>query len=234
MAGILKRTERKEDCWEYVSNIFNSSEVSDILEFSYKHLPNCLNPCFLYFQEETTISASKLIWLCISEGFVQQPNIDHNSLEKAAENCLNELVYRSLVMIGRRSSKGGVKACRIHDVLRDFFSVKLQDERHILQVHRFGGNLILYGDLGKCICSSLFYYGLGKAISFRRSPLNYNVILLCELLRVLDLGNAQLGSNVLITGPVIEPVACPVPGPTGQPGQFFFFFFLSLIKFKVT
>ncbi|KAL3534514.1 hypothetical protein ACH5RR_002975, partial [Cinchona calisaya] len=60
IAGILKKTEEKEDCWEHVSNKLISLEASDILEFSYKHLPDCLKPCFLYFgtfPEDTTISA---------------------------------------------------------------------------------------------------------------------------------------------------------------------------------
>ncbi|KAL3534500.1 hypothetical protein ACH5RR_002961 [Cinchona calisaya] len=74
VAGILKRSKRKEDCWEHVSNKLVSLEASDILEFSYKHLPDCLKPCFLYFgtfPEDTIISASKLIRLWICEGFVQ-------------------------------------------------------------------------------------------------------------------------------------------------------------------
>ncbi|KAL3504544.1 hypothetical protein ACH5RR_034385 [Cinchona calisaya] len=122
MAGTLKRTERKEDCWEHVSNTFDSSEVSNILEFSYNHLPNWLKPCFLYFAtfpEDTTISASKLKRLWICEGFVQQLNLGQNSLEQAAENYLNELVDRSLVMISRKSSRGGVKACHITRLLLD-------------------------------------------------------------------------------------------------------------------
>ncbi|KAL3504557.1 hypothetical protein ACH5RR_034398 [Cinchona calisaya] len=195
MAGILRRIERKEDCWEHVSNTFNSSEVSNILEFSYNHLPNWLKPCFLYFAtfpEDTTISASKLKRLWICEGFVQQPNLGQNSLEQAAENYLNELVDRSLVMIARRSSRGGVKACRIHDVLRDFCLIKFQDERFIMQKHMFGGTFIFHGNLQRQAHSLLFYYGLHRAINFRRIVFYYDFIVQFELLKVLDVRNALI------------------------------------------
>ncbi|KAL3504582.1 hypothetical protein ACH5RR_034423 [Cinchona calisaya] len=195
MAGILKGTERREDCWEHVSNKLISSEVTDILEFSYKHLPYFLKPCFLYFAtfpEDMTISASKLIQLWICEGFVQQPNLGQNSLEQEAENYLNDLVNRSLVIIDRRTSRGGVKVCHVHDVLRDFCSIKLQDERFMMQEHRFGGTFILHGYHEKHIRSLLFYYGLHSAAKFRRSLFDYNIILQYELLRVLDLGSAQV------------------------------------------
>ncbi|KAL3504640.1 hypothetical protein ACH5RR_034484 [Cinchona calisaya] len=195
IAGILKTTERKEDCWEHVSNTLNSSEVSDILEFSYKHLPDCLKPCFLYlgtFPEDTVISVSKLIQLWICEGFLQQPNLDHNSLEKEAENYLNDLVDRSLVMTDRKSSKGGVKACRMHDVLGDFCSRKLQDERFMMRKNKFGGIFFLHGDREMDIISLLYYHRSDIAINFRDRWFDYGFILQYKLLRVLDLGNVPL------------------------------------------
>ncbi|KAL3504564.1 hypothetical protein ACH5RR_034405 [Cinchona calisaya] len=202
MAGILKRTERKEDCWEHVSNTLISSEVSDILEFSYKHLPNCLKPCFIYFgtfPEDITVSATKLIRLWICEGFVQQPSLCQKSLEQEAENYLNDLVDRSLLMVDRRSSKGGVKACHVHDILRDFCTIKLRNERFLMQEHKYGGTFVLYGDLEKHICSLLFYYGLDRTINFRRNLFNFRFVLQYEFLGVLDLENVPFGSGANTT-----------------------------------
>ncbi|KAL3504558.1 hypothetical protein ACH5RR_034399 [Cinchona calisaya] len=202
MAGILKRTERKEDCWEHVSNTLISSEVSDILEFSYKHLPNCLKPCFIYFgtfPEDITVSASKLIRLWICEGFVQQPSLCQKSLEQEAENYLNDLVDRSLLMVDRRSSKGGVKACHVHDILRDFCTIKLRNERFLMQEHKYGGTFVLYGDLEKHICSLLFYYGLDRTINFRRNLFDFDFVLQYEFLGVLDLENVPFGSGANTT-----------------------------------
>ncbi|KAL3504653.1 hypothetical protein ACH5RR_034494 [Cinchona calisaya] len=199
MAGILKMTERKEDCWEQISNKLFSLEASDILEFSYKHLPDYLKPCFLYFGtflEDTIISASKLIQLWICEGFVQQPNLGHNSFEQEAESYLNDLVDRSLVMMARRSSKGGIKACRIHDVLRDFCSTKLQDERFLMREQKFGGICVLHGDHEMHIGSLLYYKKSDRAINLRGIDFQYAFILQYELLTVLDLGNVRLGSSV--------------------------------------
>ncbi|KAL3504616.1 hypothetical protein ACH5RR_034457 [Cinchona calisaya] len=218
IAGILKRTERKENCWKHVAETLNRSQIAsekylDILEFSYEHLPDCLKPCFLYFgtfPEDTTISASKLIQLWICEGFVQQPNPGHDSLEQVAENYLNDLVDKSLVMIESRSSKGGVKECRIHDVLREFCSIKLQDERFLMQEHKFGGTFILHGySQGRIGCgafifhgysqrtiSSLsYYYRSDRAVKFGRRQLRYDFILQYKLLRVLDLENVQFESG---------------------------------------
>ncbi|KAL3504665.1 hypothetical protein ACH5RR_034506 [Cinchona calisaya] len=87
IAGILKGTERKEDCWELVAETSIKSQGTrekyfEILELSFKHLPACLKPCFLYFgtfPEDTTILASKLIKLWICEGFVQKLNLGQNS-----------------------------------------------------------------------------------------------------------------------------------------------------------
>ncbi|KAL3504613.1 hypothetical protein ACH5RR_034454 [Cinchona calisaya] len=195
MAGTLKRTERREDCWEYVSDTLMSPEISDILEFSYKHLPNCLKPCFLYFgifPKDTTISASKLIQLWICEGFVQQPKLSRNSLEQEAENYLNDLIDRSLVMISRRSSKGGVKAYRIHDLLRDFCLIKFKDERFLMHEDKFGGTVILHGDHEMRI-GSLLYYSRSKIFSLLM--LDSDFILQYKLLSVLDLENVTFGSS---------------------------------------
>ncbi|KAL3534506.1 hypothetical protein ACH5RR_002967 [Cinchona calisaya] len=151
-------------------------------------------PLFGTFQEDTTISASKLIQLWICEGFVHQPNLGCNSLEQEAENYLNDLVDRSLVMIDRKSSKGRVKACRVHDVLQDFCSIKLLDERFLMQEQKFVGMFVLHGDHEMHISSLLYYYKSVRAINFRCVEIQYAFILQYEFLRVLDLGNVRLGS----------------------------------------
>ncbi|CDP01146.1 unnamed protein product [Coffea canephora] len=124
IAGTLKSTKRKKDSWKHVAKtLFRSlsiqEQILEILEVSYKRLPDHLKPCFCYlgtFPEGTTISVSKLMRLWNSEGFVQQSNWGRKNLKQEAESYLNELIDRSLVMIARKSSKGGVKAClfRLH------------------------------------------------------------------------------------------------------------------------
>lgn len=49
------------------------TQCKGILKLSYKHLPDHLKPCFLYFgafQEDEKVPAQKLMWLWIAEGFI--------------------------------------------------------------------------------------------------------------------------------------------------------------------
>ncbi|KAL3514007.1 hypothetical protein ACH5RR_026724 [Cinchona calisaya] len=86
-----------------------------------------------------------MIRLWISEGFVQQPNTGKKSLKQEAESYLNDLIDRSLVMIARKCSTGGVKACHVHDVLREFCSAELEKRRCVIRENVSGGIAVLYG-----------------------------------------------------------------------------------------
>lgn len=128
--------DQNKSSWEKVgenlaSYIFEGGEnsVMNILELSYKHLSDHLKLCFLYFgafQRETEISASKLMRLWIAEGFIREE--EGKSAENVAEEYLIKLIDRSLVMVSKTRSDGGVKACMIHDLLRDLCLKKCEDE----------------------------------------------------------------------------------------------------------
>ncbi|CAA6673883.1 unnamed protein product [Spirodela intermedia] len=97
----------------------------DILALSYEDLPRHLKCCFLYFSslpEDFEIEIDKLIGLWIAEGFVEQRAGE--TLEETAEDYLEELVQRCMVILVRDADEWGlleVKVrCRIHDVLHDF------------------------------------------------------------------------------------------------------------------
>ncbi|XP_027094974.1 putative late blight resistance protein homolog R1B-16 [Coffea arabica] len=153
IAGTPKRTKRKKDSWKHVAKtLFRSlsiqEQILEILEVSYKRLPDHLKPCFCYlgtFPEGTTISVSKLMRLWNSEGFVQQSNWGRKNLKQEAESYLNELIDRSLVMIARKSSKGGVKACRVHNVLHEYCTAKLGKRRSVTREDISHGIAILLG-----------------------------------------------------------------------------------------
>lgn len=56
IAGLLERIQNKQKRWKEVAENISSQIVPDpqtrcmdILELSYKHLPDCLKACFLYF-----------------------------------------------------------------------------------------------------------------------------------------------------------------------------------------
>ncbi|KAM7517370.1 hypothetical protein LguiA_006953 [Lonicera macranthoides] len=124
-AGILAKEHKSIENWSQmalsVSSALNKEqeELSDILALSYEDLPPHLKPCFLYFgvfPEDFEVPARQLIRLWIAEGFM---GLDKSkSIEAIAENYLEELIDRSLIMVAKRSSCGGIKSCCIHDVLR--------------------------------------------------------------------------------------------------------------------
>ncbi|XP_015167124.1 putative late blight resistance protein homolog R1B-16 [Solanum tuberosum] len=107
-----------------LDTVTSAKECLDVIELSYKHLPDYLKPCLLYFasfQEDEKISFTNLAWLWTIEGFI--PNT------VVAESLLNDLIGRSLIMVSKKRSIGGVRTCHIHDVLHDFCVTKAKEEK---------------------------------------------------------------------------------------------------------
>ncbi|CAI9117721.1 OLC1v1019177C1 [Oldenlandia corymbosa var. corymbosa] len=135
IACLLQKLENNKDSWIEISKSLSSEIIRDpenrckeILEMSYRHLPEYLKACFIYlgvFLKDKDIPVSKLIRFWIAEGFIQGP---WKSLEEVAEDYLTELIDRSLVNIHKTRSNGQVKTCRLHDLLRDLCHLKAKDE----------------------------------------------------------------------------------------------------------
>ncbi|KAL7181055.1 hypothetical protein ACSBR1_040004 [Camellia fascicularis] len=134
IAGLLARTIKTQESWKQVAQSVSSYIVSDpnqyldTLALSYNHLPRHLKPCFLYlgaFPEDQEISVQRLIWLWIAEGFIQK--IEQKSLEEVAEGYLMDLIQRSLVIVAQKKFDGQIKACRMHDLLRDLCLKKARE-----------------------------------------------------------------------------------------------------------
>ncbi|XP_028061854.1 putative disease resistance RPP13-like protein 3 [Camellia sinensis] len=134
IAGLLEKNKKTEEWWKHVAQGVSSFIVSDPNQhldtraLSYNHLPCHLKPCFLYlgaFPEDQEISVQKLIWLWVARGFIQ--NIGERSLEEVAEDYLMDLIQRSLVIVTRKRFDGRIKACRMHDLLRDLCLKKARE-----------------------------------------------------------------------------------------------------------
>ncbi|CAI9107274.1 OLC1v1006593C1 [Oldenlandia corymbosa var. corymbosa] len=142
VAGLLKSTAPRE--WnkvlESLSSGNNISEsCKDTLELSYRHLPGHLKPCLLYlatFREDQQVSVKTLLYIWMAEGFIRK--VEMKRLLDVAEEYLNDLIGRSLVMVTKKKSTGGMSTCRIHDLLHEFCSQKVQDEQffHFLEGER--------------------------------------------------------------------------------------------------
>ncbi|KAG6424322.1 hypothetical protein SASPL_114737 [Salvia splendens] len=131
IGGILVEKFSSSDMkleWEKVSASVSShlsydkqKRTENIILLSYNKLSYNLRDCFLYlgmFPEDSEISAWKLIRLWIAEGFIQQ--VPNKGLEEVAEEYLEELIARNLVMVDKTKAKGDVKTCRVHDMIREF------------------------------------------------------------------------------------------------------------------
>uniref|UniRef100_A0AAU7LKH8 NLR required for cell death 0 n=1 Tax=Actinidia chinensis TaxID=3625 RepID=A0AAU7LKH8_ACTCH len=140
IAGLLMKKDKTCEWWEKVAESVSSyvvrdpKQCMDILALSYRHLPYHLKACFLYFgvfPKGYEIPVWKLIQLWVAEGFIQQ--VGEISLEDTAEEQLEDLVDRNLVLVEKRRSNGGIKTCRVHDTLHDL-CLKEAKEENFLQV----------------------------------------------------------------------------------------------------
>ncbi|CAA3021976.1 late blight resistance homolog R1A-3 isoform X1 [Olea europaea subsp. europaea] len=139
IAGILANMEKKKQLWENVARNLSSyiSEIPEkciqILQLSYNHLPLHLKPCFLHFgafREDMEIPVRRLISLWVAEGFIKKE--EHKNIEDVAREYLMELIDRSLVLVAERRYDGGVKTCKIHDLLREM-CLKIAEENNFLK-----------------------------------------------------------------------------------------------------
>lgn len=143
IAGILIRMKKEKYCWEQVATNLGPNiqdQMEGTLDLSYQNLPPYLKPCFLYlgvFSEDEEIQVSKLTWLWIAEGFIK-PHTG-KTLEEIAENYLENLVGRNLVMVGKRSFNGRIKTCRIHDLVHEFCRKKAKLENIIQRINGDAG-----------------------------------------------------------------------------------------------
>ncbi|KAG8380045.1 hypothetical protein BUALT_Bualt07G0152700 [Buddleja alternifolia] len=135
VAGLLRKSNWRKSHWENIAWDVSLSVArndvhfsSSILSLSYNHLPHHLKACFLYiggFPEDYEIPVFKLINVWIAEGFLKP--IGSKSSE-VAEEYLEDLVKRSLVLVTKKSSNGKFKFCSIHDLLRDLCILKAREE----------------------------------------------------------------------------------------------------------
>ncbi|KAL5973671.1 hypothetical protein ACLOJK_030326 [Asimina triloba] len=124
MGGVLAGKDETE--WKHALSSISwqlgegEARIPGILYLSYSDLPYELKPCFLYlaiFPEVRKFRAKKLIRLWAAEGLLGQRGDE--MVEEVGEGCLRALIERSMIHVVKRSSTGGIKTCRVHDLLRE-------------------------------------------------------------------------------------------------------------------
>ncbi|KAL0464126.1 UNVERIFIED_CONTAM: putative late blight resistance proteinR1B-16 [Sesamum latifolium] len=211
-AGILAKVDRTRYQWEKIAtNISlavttNDKQFSKILSLSYDHLPCHLKACFLYmggFPEDYDIPVSKLTKLWVAEGFLKLNG--PKSSEELAEECLEDLVKRNLVLIIKRRSNGKIRFCGLHDLLRDLCIQKAREEEflhlsktHLCAIEKRRRVSILSGDpfcsyvvkdASASTIRSILHFCRGYTISLSLSSIRGY-----RLLRVVDVLKAELDS----------------------------------------
>ncbi|GMY34937.1 putative disease resistance protein At1g50180 [Fagus crenata] len=208
LGGLLaaKHTQEEwDDVHRHVKSYVNVREglqfnKDKVLAFSYNELPCHLKPCFLYlghFPEDFEISTKELVRMWMAEGFIQKIQYERgreDTMEDVGERYLRELVQRCMVLVGKISSLGRIKTCRIHDLMRDFCVSKAQEENflqiseaHIGKIRRLAINVESddYYVNEHPYLRSLLYFGW-LDLPFKESRLKK-----FKLLRVLNLGNLK-------------------------------------------
>ncbi|CAA2938933.1 late blight resistance homolog R1B-14 [Olea europaea subsp. europaea] len=137
VAGLLAKNENR-DWWKQLAGslrsvLANSEQIINILALCYEHLPPHLQSCFLYFgafPEDSDILAYRLIRLWIAEGFIYHGEQQQITVEELAEDYLKDLINRNLVVVSKKSSNGGIRTCRVHDMLRELCLRKAEEKKN--------------------------------------------------------------------------------------------------------
>ncbi|KAL2901557.1 Disease resistance protein RPM1 [Bienertia sinuspersici] len=104
------------------------SNMSRILSLSYYDLPYYLKLCLMHFgmlPEDYSIRHARLLRLWIAEGFVK--GAKGKTMEQVAEECLAELINRSLVQVSRIDVDGKIRTIRVHDLMREIILSKSEE-----------------------------------------------------------------------------------------------------------
>ncbi|KAL7114986.1 hypothetical protein ACP275_04G155600 [Erythranthe tilingii] len=138
---LLSKIDKTVEKWKTVAEnedpltitIDDDTPLSKALLLSYDMLPQYLKVLFLYmgvFPKSYEIPRSKLIELWASEGFLDLQN-QSKSLEETGDECLNELISRSVVLNTKLSSVDTkrTKTCRLHFTFRSICVSEAQSEK---------------------------------------------------------------------------------------------------------
>ncbi|KAK1296495.1 Disease resistance protein RPM1 [Acorus calamus] len=194
------------------SNSSVRERLTNILMFSFHDLPHYLKNCFLYcsaFPEDYEIKRERIIRLWVAEGFVEERG--ETTMEEVAEEYLQKLILKNMLIVTETSVLGGFKACRMHDVVREVaisiskkqnFCMRLETRSpsdksrrlSIDKVNNTNGTAPL-GKMNHLRSLLVFTPNITDQIHF-----NINEISSFRLLRVLDLEGAHIEGKLDAVG----------------------------------
>ncbi|KAF8409637.1 hypothetical protein HHK36_005715 [Tetracentron sinense] len=183
--------------WELNHNR-DLERLNTALLLSYNHLPFYLKYCFLYvglFPEDYEIGRKRLIRMWVAEGFVRRS--PGKTEEEVANNYFTKLIGRSMIQAITLHARDVVKACRIHDLMRDV-AVHIFKQEKFGSICEHGDNTIEERQRRLSICNNANNIPLNMSKLHLRSFLMFRISELSsstlrkmlpdlKLLRVLDL-----------------------------------------------
>ncbi|CAI9106059.1 OLC1v1005117C1 [Oldenlandia corymbosa var. corymbosa] len=253
VAGVLE-SKRPEE-WKKILDSLSSGKLSercrDTLELSYRNLPEYLKPCFLYcalLQENGQVSVRRLLHLWMAEGFVRK--VEMRRLSDVAEEYLNGLLGRSLLMVAEQRTNGKVRSCRFHDLVHEFCLQKAKDEQFFYSTGRRNSEmsttvnephnlrrLWIHSDAKHFMEANVHYCSGVRSVHFNPDEEFIArditlVISICKLLRVLDLEHICLNEIPREIGQIVQLVYLAIGGCQGKiPASIEHLNYLSWIEF---
>ncbi|GAB2273984.1 hypothetical protein Dimus_008753 [Dionaea muscipula] len=149
LGGVLANKRTADDWKNVLDNIrsyfgADDNSVYDVLGMSYYDLPVHLKPCFLHlgiFPEDFEMPVDRLyrMWMVERIVPVDRKTLGGKSSEEVAEGYLNELVERRMVQAAKVTSQGKVRACRLHDLIRDVSMAIGREENFVSVIDHIHG-----------------------------------------------------------------------------------------------
>ena len=146
LGGMMRLKEDKSE-WLLIQNsktwdsMEDNNGVLPILKLSFDHLPTAsLKQCFAYcsiFPKDFIIEKKLLVQLWMAEGFLQTPKSSFSVIEDIGNKYFDFLVANSLFQDLERDFYGGIRSCKMHDLVHDL----------VLSISK-GETLHLEGNLG--------------------------------------------------------------------------------------
>lgn len=211
IGGLLSTKGTNLPAWQSVLHAFDwelnhhrdIERLDNALLFSYNYLPYYLKHCFLHiglFPEDYEIGRKMLIRMWVAEGFIKE--VPGMTLEEVANHYFMQLIDRSMIQAVRVHARDVVKACKIHDLMRDIANRMLKEEKFgsileegmeiVAERHR---RLSIY-DTADNIPSNTSKLNLRSLLMFRISEISSSVLQKImgqlKLVRVLDFQGAPL------------------------------------------
>ncbi|KAL0356054.1 UNVERIFIED_CONTAM: putative late blight resistance proteinR1A-3 [Sesamum radiatum] len=111
---------KEDESWNLLcKKVYGEKDCPDELKHIGKEIArNCggLPLAIVVNSEDYEIPVCKLIRLWAAEGFLKPDG--SKSLEELAEEYLDDLIERNLILVAKRSANGKIRTCNIHDLLR--------------------------------------------------------------------------------------------------------------------